>query len=86
MLGLAGFQANRVAAVGRAHDFPELGNLHGSMWAQLTEGIELLMCLADCERVAVMRSQPTYSTGEAILDVYWQTLCAGCTPEDYDVA
>ena len=33
---------------------------------------------------SIRSKKQTYVTGEDILDVYWQTLCAGCTLEASD--
>ena len=45
----------------------------------------LLLSLLSCERISGVRSKKqTYVTGEDILDIYWQTLCAGCTFEAFN--
>ena len=45
----------------------------------------LLLSLLSCERISGVRSKKqTYVTGEHKLDVYWQTLCAGCTFEAFN--
>ena len=43
-----------------------------------------LFWLLSCERIARVRSKrQRYITGEDILDVYWQTLCAGCISDNF---
>ncbi|KAM7210060.1 hypothetical protein V8F06_014555 [Rhypophila decipiens] len=48
---------------------------------------ELFQTLRDFERVAGARSGSIYRfTGEPILDVYWQTLCAGIMPGGFELS
>ena len=83
-LVLSGFQFDRIIDVGYA----DKTNIHVTAISKrqnLKPGRVKLLSLLSCERVARLRSEKrTYVTGEDILNVYWQTLCAGCTPEAFN--
>ena len=83
-LVLSGFQFDRIIDVGYA----DKTNIHVTAIKKrqnLKPGRVKLLSLLSCERVAHLRSEKrTYVTGEDILNVYWQTLCAGCTLEAFD--
>lgn len=83
-LVLSGFQLDRIIDVGYADET----NINATAIAKRRNNkpkCVLLLSLLGCERVSGVRSKKqTYVTGEDILDVYWQTLCAGCTLDAFN--
>ena len=80
---VSGFRVDRVADVGYA-DETNINVTTITHRQNLKPKTVRLFWLLSCERIARVRfKKQTYITGEDMLDVYWQTLCAGCTPEDF---
>ena len=82
-LMLSGLRVGRIVDVGYA-DETNIGVTAIRHRQNLKPKTVRLFWLLSCERIAGVRlTKRKYITGEDMLDVYWQTLCAGCTPEDF---
>lgn len=85
-LVLSGFRFDRIIDVGYA-DETNINVTAITHRQNLQPKSVRLFWLLSCEQIAGVRSKKQkqkYNTGEDILDVYWQTLCAGCTLEDFN--
>lgn len=82
---LSGFRFDRIIDIGYA-DETNIRVTAISHRQNLKPKSIRLFWLLSCERITGVRfRKQKYITGEDILDVYWQTLCAGCTLENFDI-
>ena len=82
-LVVSGFQFDRIITLGYA-DKQSMNATAITRRQYLGGGSVKLLWQLSCERVADVRSQKKYVTGEDMLDAHCQTLCAGCTSEAFD--
>jgi hypothetical protein len=82
VLGLSGHVFDDIAEVGHVIEpYAEV------RWAKAIARLPAYHGIFDnWEQVAQARSKTKYVTGDDILDAYWQTLCAGYTPDGFAVA
>ena len=80
---LSGFRFDRIIDVGYADETNIRVTAITHRQNLKPKGVKLFWLLS-CERIARVREKrQTYITGEDILDVYWQTLCVGCTLDNF---
>lgn len=81
---LSGFKFDCIIVLGYADEHSvTANNFTKRQWFEI--GPKKLFWQLSCERVVGVRSKKQkYATSEDILDVYWQTLCAGCTLETFN--
>lgn len=85
-LVLSGFRFDRIVDVGYADETNISVTAITHRQNLKPKGVRLFWLLS-CERIAGIRckkQKQKYITGEDMLDVYWQTLCAGCTLENFN--